>query len=110
MVDRLLQPKGRFTDSALNDYLDHTEALTEMYRHDSHVQVGFAPHSIRAVPGSWLEGIAAGKPRAKSSTFMPVSKDESLKRVWRSMGKNPSSSSILSDCLENEPPLSMRHI
>ena len=22
------------------------------------VQVGFAPHSIRAVPDSWLEGIA----------------------------------------------------
>ena len=50
--------QGRFTDSTLSEYLDHTEALTETYSHDSHVQVGFAPHSIRAVPDRWLEGIA----------------------------------------------------
>jgi len=56
--------QSRFIDRSLHTYLRRTEALALHYSDDTAIQVGFAPHSIRAVPRDWLEGIAA---RAKDT-------------------------------------------
>lgn len=48
----------RFVEPTVDAYLDRVEALAAHWASDSGVRVGMAPHSIRAVPGEWLEAIA----------------------------------------------------
>lgn len=48
----------RFSDPSLDDALRDVDALRARYRGDPDVTVGIAPHSVRAVPPSWLAPIA----------------------------------------------------
>lgn len=55
-------PEGaqlRFCDASLDRALADVDALRARYRGDADVRVGVAPHSVRAVPPSWLSPIAA---------------------------------------------------
>jgi formimidoylglutamate deiminase len=54
-----LPDQARFVEPDVQTYLHRTEALRVRYRDDPLVTIGWAPHSVRAVPRSWLEAIAA---------------------------------------------------
>ncbi len=47
----------RFVEPTLDGYLSRVEALLERYKGADGVNIGVAPHSIRAVPAEWLSGI-----------------------------------------------------
>lgn len=49
----------RFSDARLEDALGDVDTLASRYRNDPAVRVGVAPHSVRAVPPSWLAPTAA---------------------------------------------------
>lgn len=49
----------RFLESDLETYLDRFSKLADFAEGREGVSVGLAPHSIRAVPAEWLEGIGA---------------------------------------------------
>ncbi|MFO0674448.1 MAG: formimidoylglutamate deiminase [Polyangiaceae bacterium] len=48
----------RFCDPSVDDVLRDVDALRAKYAHDPDVRVGLAPHSVRAVPPSWLAPMA----------------------------------------------------
>ncbi len=48
----------RFCDAAVEDVLRDVDALRVKYKDDPNVRVGLAPHSVRAVPPSWLRPLA----------------------------------------------------
>ncbi|MGV3620835.1 MAG: formimidoylglutamate deiminase [Archangium sp.] len=48
----------RFIEPDVETYLARTNELAQLTRHDPLVTVGLAPHSVRAVPRSWLSTIA----------------------------------------------------
>lgn len=55
------EPEGaqrRFADLSLDDALRDVEELLARYANDDDVRIGIAPHSVRAVPPSWLRPIA----------------------------------------------------
>jgi len=55
------EPEGaqrRFADLSLDDALRDVEELSSRYANDEDVRIGIAPHSVRAVPPSWLRPIA----------------------------------------------------
>ncbi len=54
LVDR----QFRFVDRTFTGYLERTKALHGHWGSHPQVDVGFAPHSIRAVPADWLREIA----------------------------------------------------
>lgn len=49
----------RFSDASLDDALSDVEALLARWRGHPDVRIGIAPHSVRAVPPSWLAPIGA---------------------------------------------------
>jgi formimidoylglutamate deiminase len=49
----------RFCDPSAEAYLDRVERLAAAVADDPLVTVGYAPHSLRAVPRDWLTAIAA---------------------------------------------------
>ncbi|MEM9191211.1 MAG: formimidoylglutamate deiminase [Myxococcota bacterium] len=49
----------RFSDPTIELALGDVEALSARYRGDPAVRIGVAPHSVRAVPRSWLGAAAA---------------------------------------------------
>jgi formimidoylglutamate deiminase len=49
----------RFIDADVERYLRRVEALRASVQNDPLVSVGLAPHSVRAVPKSWLEVLRA---------------------------------------------------
>jgi formimidoylglutamate deiminase len=49
----------RFCDATVQAYLDRVERLADAVGGDPLVTVGYAPHSLRAVPRDWLVAIAA---------------------------------------------------
>lgn len=53
-----LPEQRRFISADLESCLADQERLYEAYAHADDVRVGVAPHSIRAVPGDWLETLA----------------------------------------------------
>lgn len=56
--DRPADPmQRRFVEPDPETYLARLEALQEAWARDPMVTVGAAPHSVRAVPGGWLEAI-----------------------------------------------------
>jgi formimidoylglutamate deiminase len=57
----------RFCDENVWAYLRRVEALAEAVDGDPLVQVGYAPHSVRAVPRDWLEAIGG---HARSTGFV----------------------------------------
>jgi len=61
--DTLPQPRQRrFYDPDPERFLGAVAALQERVRPDPLVTVGAAPHSVRAVPRSWLEAVARARP------------------------------------------------
>lgn len=48
----------RFISHDLPTYLDGTLALRRQWENDPSVNIGFAPHSVRAVDEHWIRGIA----------------------------------------------------
>ncbi len=48
----------RFCDAEVDDVLRDVDALRVKYKDDPDVRVGLAPHSVRAVPPSWLRPLA----------------------------------------------------
>jgi formimidoylglutamate deiminase len=61
--DTLAQPQQRrFYDPDPDRFLGAVAALEERVRPDPLVTVGAAPHSVRAVPRSWLEAVARARP------------------------------------------------
>ena len=53
----LVQEQFRFVDDRVDDYLQRTDALAQAWQREGRVAVGYAPHSIRAVPSTWLSEI-----------------------------------------------------
>lgn len=53
--------QARFIDRSVEDYLVAVEKLKRAVSGDPLVSVGLAPHSIRAVPKSWIKAIAASR-------------------------------------------------
>lgn len=49
----------RFCDPTLDDVVRDVEQLRALYKDDPNVRIGVAPHSVRAVPPSWLGPLAA---------------------------------------------------
>jgi formimidoylglutamate deiminase len=49
----------RFCDATVDDYLARVDALRAAVDGDPLVTVGYAPHSVRALPRPWLEAVAA---------------------------------------------------
>jgi formimidoylglutamate deiminase len=58
----------RFCDASVERYLARVDALRERVADDPLVTVGYAPHSVRAVPRDWLEAIA----RHAAGTDLPI--------------------------------------
>jgi formimidoylglutamate deiminase len=52
----------RFYDPDPDTFLASVAALEQRFRPDPLVTVGAAPHSVRAVPRSWLEAVARARP------------------------------------------------
>ena len=48
----------RFSDSGIDDVLRDVDTLRLRYASDPDVRIGLAPHSVRAVPPSWLGPLA----------------------------------------------------
>jgi len=48
----------RFVEKNVETFLERFHDLRTRYAEDPNVRVGMAPHSIRAVPSSWLEAMA----------------------------------------------------
>jgi formimidoylglutamate deiminase len=58
----------RFCDPSVEAYLERVERLVRAVAGDPLVTVGYAPHSVRAVPREWLEAIA----RHAAGSGLPV--------------------------------------
>jgi formimidoylglutamate deiminase len=58
----------RFCDASVEHYLARVDALREHVAGDPLITVGYAPHSVRAVPRDWLEQIA----RHADASGLPV--------------------------------------
>ncbi|WP_394826303.1 formimidoylglutamate deiminase [Pendulispora albinea] len=50
--------QARFCDPSVDAVLSDVDALRAKYKNDPDVRVGLAPHSVRAVPPSWLGPLA----------------------------------------------------
>lgn len=48
-------PQRRFCDPTVDDALRDIEALIERWDSEPHVEIGVAPHSVRACPIEWIE-------------------------------------------------------
>ncbi|MGH7475656.1 MAG: formimidoylglutamate deiminase [Longimicrobiales bacterium] len=76
----------RFATPELDPFLAATEGLAQRYRADGFVEVGVAPHSVRAVPREWLAQLAAWARRRDAPCHMHVSEQpaevEAAVRAW----------------------------
>jgi formimidoylglutamate deiminase len=73
----------RFCDASVDAYLARVDALRESVAGDPLITVGYAPHSVRALPRDWLEAIArhaagSGLPVHVHADEQPREIDESL--------------------------------
>jgi formimidoylglutamate deiminase len=76
-------PQRRFCDRSVEAYLGRVERLADAVAGDPLVTVGYAPHSLRAVPREWLVEIArhaagTGYPLHIHAGEQPREVDESL--------------------------------
>jgi formimidoylglutamate deiminase len=68
-------PEGaqrRFSDASLGEALQDVDTLRVRYQDHPRVKIGVAPHSVRAVPPSWLPEIAAYTAQHRLPTHMHV--------------------------------------
>ena len=82
----------RFCDPDVETFLARVDALREWAGQRPNVSVGIAAHSVRAVPHTWLEAIAA-TPRttASSATSTPTSSGASSRNAAPSTAARRSS-------------------
>jgi formiminoglutamate deiminase len=66
----------RFCDPGIDDVLRDVDALRARYAGDPDVVVGVAPHSVRAVPPSWLGPLAAYARAHKMPLHMHVAEQQ----------------------------------
>ena len=65
-------PQRRFCDPDVDDVLRDVDTLRARYAGDPQVRIGIAPHSVRAVPPSWLAPLAAHAARHSLPLHMHV--------------------------------------
>lgn len=78
----------RFCDPSVDDVLRDVDTLRKRYKNDSDVIIGVAPHSVRAVPPSWLRPLADyadqhGLPFHMHVAEQPREIDECLRETGR---------------------------
>jgi formimidoylglutamate deiminase len=66
----------RFCDDTVDAVLRDVDTLRARYQHDPAVRIGIAPHSVRAVPPSWLAPIAAYAAQHSLPLHMHVAEQE----------------------------------
>jgi formimidoylglutamate deiminase len=76
----------RFCDPTVEAYLARVEALRAAVAGDPLITVGYAPHSVRAVPRDWLETIAAHA--AESGLPVHVHADEQPREIDESIAEH----------------------
>jgi formimidoylglutamate deiminase len=76
----------RFCDASVDAYLARVEALRESVAGDPLVSVGYAPHSVRALPRDWLEAIA--RHAAESGFPVHVHADEQPREIDESLAEH----------------------
>lgn len=69
----------RFCDPVVDDVLRDVDTLRARWARDPHVRIGIAPHSVRAVPPSWLAAIRDHALRHELAVHMHVA--EQLREV-----------------------------
>lgn len=80
----------RFSDASVEQALRDTEDLWSRYADRSDVRIGIAPHSVRAVPPSWLAPIAAFAARRKLPLHMHVAEQPAeVEHCLAETGKRP---------------------
>jgi formimidoylglutamate deiminase len=87
------RPQGvqrRFSDDSLDHALRDVEELRQRYENRDDVQIGVAPHSVRAVPPEWLATIAAFAERRKMPLHMHVAEQPAeIEACKAETGKRP---------------------
>ncbi len=84
-----LPPSGgqlRFSDPSLDAYLGRVDALRRWAADRPLVSVGVAPHSVRAVPREWLEGIGAYA--GEHGLVLHVHADEQPREIAESLAEH----------------------
>jgi formimidoylglutamate deiminase len=90
-IDRLLgERQQRFRSDSLNEYLDRTAALAAAVAGAPLATVGVAPHSIRAVPRDWLQGLWRWAEERDVPFHMHVSEQPAeVEATVRAYGRRP---------------------
>ncbi|MDX6579409.1 MAG: formimidoylglutamate deiminase, partial [Gaiellales bacterium] len=76
----------RFCDASVDAYLARVDALRESVAGDPLITVGYAPHSVRALPRDWLEAIAGHA--AESGLPVHVHADEQPREIDESLAEH----------------------
>jgi formimidoylglutamate deiminase len=76
----------RFCDASVDAYLARVDALRESVAGDPLITVGYAPHSVRALPRDWLEAIA--RHAAESVLPVHVHADEQPREIDESLAEH----------------------
>lgn len=80
----------RFCDARLEDALDDIDILQKRYAGDPAVRIGVAPHSVRAVPPSWLPEIARFAEERRMLVHMHVAEQPAeIEACLEENGKRP---------------------
>jgi formiminoglutamate deiminase len=80
----------RFCDATVDDVLRDVESLRVKYKADPDVRVGIAPHSVRAVPPSWIAELGAHAARHALPFHMHVAEQpREIEECVAETGKRP---------------------
>jgi formimidoylglutamate deiminase len=87
----------RFFDASVDDVLRDVEALRKKWAHDPEVVIGVAPHSVRAVPPSWLLPLGEHAARHRMPLHMHVAEQQrEVDECVAESGRRPVE--LLADC------------
>ena len=75
----------RFCDASVDAYLARVDALRTTLEGEPLITVGYAPHSVRAVPRDWLEAI--GRHAAETGLPVHVHADEQPREIAESLAE-----------------------
>jgi cytosine/adenosine deaminase-related metal-dependent hydrolase len=80
----------RYCDPTVADVLRDVDSLRSRYARDPRVRVGIAPHSVRAVPPSWLPELADYARRSDLPLHMHVAEQQrEVDECFAETGKRP---------------------
>lgn len=80
----------RFCDATVDDVLGDLDTLRAKYANASDVRIGVAPHSVRAVPPSWLAPLAQYAERHQLPFHMHVAEQQrEVEECLAETGKRP---------------------